>query len=91
MTGSTQCPHLQFGFNVNVARIEGDTIKAADITGRCLNCGQPVVFRCDLPMGVSWSHPTLSPDATELRLPCFVEGDVVDERPRPEFSMRAVL
>lgn len=82
MTGSAQCPHLEFSFNVNVARIEDDTLKMADITGKCQNCGKPMVFRSDLPIGVNWSHPTISPDAQELRIPCYVEGDEVDEKRR---------
>lgn len=91
MSGSSQCPHLDFSFQINVARFEDDTIKQADITGKCMNCDQPIVFRCDLPMGVSWTHPTLSSDAQELRLPVVVLGDEVDEaKPRPSFSVREI-
>ncbi|MER9665501.1 hypothetical protein [Mesorhizobium sp. M0130] len=91
MSGSAQCPHVDFQFEVKVARFDDDTIKQADITGRCINCDKPLVFFCDLPMGVSWTHPTLSTDAQELRLPVVVLGDEVDEaKPRPSFSVREV-
>lgn len=88
MSASTQCPHTDFYFNVAVARIENDTLKMADITGRCTVCGKAAVFRCKAPIGMNWDFPTTSPDAQELRLPFSVDGDPVDEaRPRPGFSI----
>jgi len=92
MSGSAQCPHGSYLFNIEVANIEDDTIKYADITGRCESCGKPLIFRSDLPMGVNWRHPTISPDGQELRLPCSVEGDEVDEtKNRASFSIRQVI
>lgn len=89
MTASSQCPHLEFSFQVNVARFENDTLKMADISGRCVTCAQPLVFRCAAPMGINWSTPTLSPDAQELRVPMAVLGDDVDEgKRRPSFSIK---
>lgn len=88
MSGSAQCPHLEFAFQIRVDRFEDDTIKQAEIRGKCLNCDRPIVFRCDLPMGVSWTRPALSTDAQELRLPIVVEGDEVDEsKPRASFTV----
>ncbi|CAN7301881.1 hypothetical protein LJR231_001540 [Phyllobacterium sp. LjRoot231] len=78
MSASTQCPHPDFQFQVNVANIEDDTIKMVDITGHCTICGKAAVFR-GVPLGVSWHHPTVSVDGQELRVPMVVDGDEVDE------------
>lgn len=86
----SQCPHLEYKANVAIGRIEGDTVKAVDITARCLNCDKPLVFICKAPIGVSWNTPALSMDGTELRVPAYVEGDVVDNRPRAEFSVQTL-
>lgn len=76
-------------FQCNVANIEDDTIKYADISARCDICHKPAVFRSDLPLGVNWRHPTLSMDAQELSLPFTIEGDEFDEdKPRPSYSIK---
>lgn len=88
MSASSQCPHPGFDFNVDVQRFTDDTIIMAEITGHCTACGKPVTFRGRLPMGVHWDQPTISVDATELRLPVVVEGDQVDEsKARPSFGI----
>lgn len=87
MSGTSQCPHLEFAFDVKIARIKDDTIKMADIAGCCTTCGKAAVFR-GLPFGVNWQHPTGSPDGQELRIPFVIDGDEVDEaRPRISFGI----
>ncbi len=50
---------------------------AADVTITCLECKKPFRF-LGLPGGVSLSHPTISIDATEARLP-IAPGSLYDE------------
>jgi hypothetical protein len=73
------CPHEQFAANVSVNRIEpdpgaGDMPKAfvADVTVTCApppdGCGEPFRFT-GLGAGLSYAHPMVSVDETELRAP----------------------
>lgn len=74
MSASTQCPHLEFEAQVNVARFENSTLKYADVTIICKNCGHPAVFR-GLPVGVLPDQPTGSVGGQEARLPFTVDTD----------------
>lgn len=69
------CPHLHFDATVAVGRIgEAETADGlprayvADITVRCADCAEP--FRwTGLTAGLSFAHPTVNVDETELRAP----------------------
>lgn len=77
-----QCPHTEYSIQCDVSNIEDDTIKMIDITGKCVTCGKPLRFRGNFGMGVEWGNPTLSVDRQQLRVPCVVAGDEVDENKR---------
>lgn len=68
-----QCPHLEFAFNIRVARMEDTNIKYAEVTGRCVNCDGIARFR-GMHLGCTPAHPTMALDGSEANLP-FVVGD----------------
>ncbi len=69
------CPHENFAATVEVNRIgTGDSTDGtpaaymADIRVRCSNCDEP--FRwTGVPAGLSYAHPMVSVDETELHAP----------------------
>ncbi len=71
------CEHKDFAARVEVNRLEDKNMFAADVTITCLECKKPFRF-LGLPGGVSLSHPTISIDATEARLP-IAPGSLYDE------------
>lgn len=69
----TDCPHPSFMSTVNVNRItdgEGGPVTAyyAEMHINCTVCGVSFLFRCP-DMGMLSDRPTISIDATEIRLP----------------------
>jgi hypothetical protein len=68
-----QCPHLEFSFNIRVARMEDTNIKYAEVTGRCLNCDGIARFR-GMNFGCTPAHPTMAIDGSDANLP-FLVGD----------------
>lgn len=72
-TGESQCPHLEYHFNVRVARIEDSNIKYAEVSGKCLNCGGTARFR-GMPFGCTPAQPTMAIDGSDANLP-FLIGD----------------
>jgi hypothetical protein len=77
VSGSTQCPHLEFEFCVAVARFEDTNIKYAEVTGLCKNCAGEVIFR-GMPLGVSPVHPTMALGGDEARLPFLIGEEEYD-------------
>ena len=73
MSASSQCPHLEFDAKVTVARLEDSTLKYAEVTIVCLNCGKPAVFRGQI--GVQPDRATRSADGQEARLPFVIDTD----------------
>lgn len=76
MTSRTegQCPHFNFEAQVKVARLEDTTLKYAEVTIICTDCGKPAVFR-GLQVGLTPAFPTGDVLAQEARLPFVVDGD----------------
>lgn len=68
-----ECPHLEYQFDVRVARMEDTNIKYAEVSGRCLNCGDAARFR-GMHIGCTPAHPTMALDGSEANLP-FTVGD----------------
>lgn len=68
-----QCPHLEFAFNIRVARMEDTNIKYAEVAGRCLNCDGIARFR-GMHFGCTPAHPTMAIDGSDANLP-FLVGD----------------
>ena len=66
----SDCQHLNFYANVNVARIEDVSPMQfyADITVVCTDCKEPFRF-IGVPAGLNPSQPMMSPDGRELRAP----------------------
>lgn len=74
MSASTQCPHTTFQATVEVARLEDNTLKYAEVRIICIDCGKPAVFR-GLDVGVNPDRPTCAFGDDEARLPFIVQGD----------------
>lgn len=62
------CQHLQFTAQADVMRLEDISRWVAELRIWCIDCGLPFSFT-GLPLGISVDRPTLSIDATEVRLP----------------------
>jgi hypothetical protein len=91
MSASTQCPHPDWDFNIEIFDFvgEGDTLRRMVLEGKCKSCGNRMLFR-GAP-GTSWSHATVAIDGSNLDAPFSVEGDPVDEsRSRPGFTVSIV-
>ncbi len=73
----SECEHKEFEANVEVNRIEDVQKFAADVHIVCRDCKTPFRF-LGLPGGVSLSHPTVSIDAIEARLP-IAPGSLFEE------------
>jgi hypothetical protein len=65
---SDTCPHETFEANVAVARISDASVWYADLTLRCVECGQKMEF-IGFPMGLSPGEPMVDVTGTELRIP----------------------
>lgn len=62
------CNHLDFAANVSVSRITDSSVWYADLTVKCVQCGQSMQF-IGFPMGLSPGEPMISVSGTELRIP----------------------
>lgn len=73
----TDCQHEHFEAQVNVNRIEDEGQPrryAADVTVWCADCRQPFRF-LGVRAGLSFEHPTVNVDGTELSAP--IEPELV--------------
>lgn len=77
MSDDSQCPHLEYSFNIRVARIEDTNIKYAEVTGRCVNCDQIARFR-GMPFGCTPAHPTMAIDGSDANLPFTIGEEEYD-------------
>lgn len=89
MSASSQCPHTDFAFCINVSRFEDTNIKYAEITGRCTLCDKPATFRGML-FGCTPAHPTMAIDGSNASLP-FMVGDEEYDGKSMGFVGRQVL
>lgn len=67
MTGSTQCPHNDVHYNLNLAAFGDTNLRYLEITGRCKICNAPLRFRG--PMGVAPDVAKISVDRETLHAP----------------------
>jgi hypothetical protein len=74
VSGSAQCPHLEFDATVNVARIEDTGLKYAHLAILCRNCGKPAKFR-GMKWGLSPDEPRAAVGDEQANLPFLCEGD----------------
>lgn len=92
MSGSTQCPHLDFFVQADCTRIADKApLVMLDLTCECKTCGKPMRFVGDFPNGHSPSRPMLNPDATQLRVPMIGADDDMPADLGPEFVVRRVV
>lgn len=68
------CQHEEFGALVSVGRMLDTGKFIAEITIRCVVCGEPFRF-LGVPAGLGWTHPRISIDGLELRAPIEPEGE----------------
>jgi hypothetical protein len=68
------CEHKDFAANVAVNRMEDSGRFMADVTVRCKDCDLPFQF-FGFPIGLDFDGVTISPDATEVRLPIVPYGE----------------
>lgn len=92
------CPHEHFDAHVKVGRLlrkEGDTHAnrfCADITIKCLQCGEPFRF-LGLPCGLDLEGASVSADGTEARLAigtAEIVGNIIDGDCPIGFTVRRV-
>lgn len=69
----TGCQHMQFKASVNVNRLEDVGKFTADVTIECSDCGLPFEF-LGMEPGSSFTHPRVSIDGTEARMPIGPRG-----------------
>lgn len=62
------CSHPEFQLNGEFTTIQDVGQLMLDLTVWCVRCNEKFCF-VGLPMGVSFDHPMMSPDGTELRAP----------------------
>lgn len=62
-----KCPHENFHAQVNVTRISDSGRFMADITIKCVACGEPFRF-LGLPAGMDPNGAAVSVDGTEMRV-----------------------
>lgn len=72
------CEHENFVCHADIARlsqVEGGPIThyCVDVTIKCTECGERFEF-VGVPMGLSFYHPTVNLDRTELRAPLMPRG-----------------
>lgn len=70
---SSQCPHTDHHYEINMACFGNTNIRYLEIKGRCTICDAPIRFR-GLPMGLSPMHPTMALDGSDVALP-IMHGD----------------
>ena len=63
-----ECPHDDFGADVEVNKIEDANTLSVDLSIRCQGCGARVVF-LGMPGGLSFAEPRASPFGIEARPP----------------------
>jgi hypothetical protein len=76
VSGSTQCPHPELDFDLNVASFGDTNIRYLEVLGRCKTCEQRITFRG--PVGMSPLHPAMALDGSELRAPFMIGTEAYD-------------
>lgn len=76
------CAHENFEVRADVCRLtktdDGPlTGLSMEVTGRCVDCGEPLVFRCP-DFGMVADRPAMSPNGQEIRIPFRVATDPED-------------
>lgn len=77
MSASTQCPHSDPHFNLELAAFGDTNIRYLEITGHCNVCGAALRF-LGLPLGLTPSRPTGALDGSEARLPVMFGEEEYD-------------
>lgn len=72
------CPHMNFGADCRVARLEDSGRFMLEVSVRCLDCGQPFQF-LGLPPGLKLNGATVSLDGLEANIAICPQG----ARPNP--------
>lgn len=67
------CGHETFEARVDVNRFEDTGKFMAEVTIRCVTCGERMRF-LGLKAGIAWNHPMVSIDETTLHAPIEPEG-----------------
>lgn len=75
MSATTKCPHTDVHFNIHHQGFTDSNVNYLEITAICNICQIPMVFRGNMPLGVTPAHPTVSLDGREIRLPFLGEGE----------------
>ena len=86
MTGSSQCPHSDVHYHLNLAAFGDTNLRYVEISGHCKLCSAQMLFRGRMGMGPS--EPGISPDGSEVRLPMLFAGEDLAGRP-VGFTIRA--
>lgn len=77
MSASTQCPHNDVHYNLNLQSFGNTNIRYLEIHGHCKICNEPICFR-GMPLGVNPGAPTMSVDGGEVRLPLMFGQEEYD-------------
>jgi hypothetical protein len=76
MSASTQCPHSDVHFELNLASFGDTNIRYLEVKGRCKVCDEIARFRG--PMGVSPDQATVSLFGDEASLPLMFGAEEYD-------------
>jgi hypothetical protein len=80
MSASSQCPHVDVRFHLNLAAFGDTNLRYLEISGHCQTCDQPVRFRG--PHGLSPQHATVSIDGADASVPLTFGDEAYDGKAR---------
>lgn len=73
MPGSSQCPHSDVHYHLNLASFGDTNLRYVELTGHCKLCNAKMLFRG--PIGMGPDFPAVSVGREEIRLPLMFDGD----------------